>query len=80
LNPGPHGPESADIPSNDADFCRVQFEISVPTASLVQVRVNPQPDADAEYYMLLVRQLADAREMGLTVVQNALPSGRKSRP
>jgi hypothetical protein len=65
LNPGPHGPESDDIPSNGADFCRFQFEISVPTASLVQIRVNLQPDYYTEHYMLLARQLDDERHAGV---------------
>jgi len=51
LNPGPHGPESHDVPSNGGDFGSVQFEICDPPVSPVQIWINLQPDYYMNYYM-----------------------------
>jgi hypothetical protein len=51
--PGPHGPESDAIPSNQADFCGFQFETSDLAASRVQNWVN----FPANYYMNYYRPI-----------------------
>jgi hypothetical protein len=56
LNPGPHGPESAAIPSIHAGFCGFQFESSDRAASIVQIWVNLQPDYYMKYYMAALRR------------------------
>jgi hypothetical protein len=40
LNPGPHGPESHDIPSRSVDLCLLQFDSSDSAALLVQIGVK----------------------------------------
>jgi len=51
LNPGPHGPESHDIPSRSVDSCLLQFDSFDFAALLVQIGVNLQPDYYMKYYM-----------------------------
>jgi hypothetical protein len=63
LNPGPHGPEVADIPSNDADSCKFQVEISGTGAGFVQTWTHPQPDYYMNYYM--ERSGGQARDSGI---------------
>jgi hypothetical protein len=52
LNPGPHGPESDDLPSSFGDSCRFQLEISDPDSQFVQVRANRHPDYYTKYYRI----------------------------
>ncbi len=46
----PTNPESHAIPSNRADSCGFQFEISDPAFLLVQKSVNLRPDYYMKYY------------------------------
>ena len=56
LNPGPHGPESGDIPSNHVGFCAFQFDSLGRRARTVQIGTNLQPDYYMKYYRMQVVQ------------------------